>query len=132
MLHMDNTTAQVFDLLYRLGVTANYTGFFHTAEAVAMCVERPDRLLMVTKCLYPDVAKRYETNWKAVEQSIRTANCIMWWENQALLEDLAGRGLEVQPLTAQLLAILAAEVKRERPQAKHSQPRNEGVKEVVK
>ena len=46
---MDNTTAQVFDLLYRLGVTANYTGFFHTAEAVAMCVERPDRLLMVTK-----------------------------------------------------------------------------------
>ena len=61
---MDNTTAQVFDLLYRLGVTANYTGFFHTAEAVAMCVERPDRLLMVTKCLYPDVAKRYETNWK--------------------------------------------------------------------
>ena len=79
---MDNTTAQVFDLLYRLGVTANYTGFFHTAEAVAMCVERPDRLLMVTKCLYPDVAKRYETNWKAVERNIRTVIAIVWDKNR--------------------------------------------------
>ena len=83
---MDNTTAQVFDLLYRLGVTANYTGFFHTAEAVAMCVERPDRLLMVTKCLYPDVAKRYETNWKAVERNIRTVIAIVWDKNRVLLE----------------------------------------------
>ena len=86
---MDNTTAQVFDLLYRLGVTANYTGFFHTAEAVAMCVERPDRLLMVTKCLYPDVAKRYETNWKAVERNIRC--CWNSWPADRWMKSLKQR-----------------------------------------
>ena len=109
MLHMDNTTAQVFDLLYRLGVTANYT-----AEAVAMCVERPDRLLMVTKCLYPDVAKRYETNWKAVERNIRTVIAIVWDKNRVLLEQLACGPLDEKPKTAQFLAILSASVLRDR------------------
>ena len=129
---MEEKYKEIKDLLYKLGLTANYRGFFYVSYAIELSIEKEERLLLVTKWLYPEVAKRYGTNWKAVEQSIRTANCIMWWENQALREDLAGRGLEVQPLTAQLLAILAAEVKRERPQAKHSQPRNEGVKEVVK
>lgn len=86
----------------------------------------------MTKRLYPEVAKRYGTNWKAVERSIRTASCIMWRENRALLEELAGRGLEVQPQTAQLLAILAAGIKREGPQAKRSQSESEGVMEGVK
>ena len=31
--------AAVYDLLYQLGVTANYTCFFHTACAVSLCVE---------------------------------------------------------------------------------------------
>ena len=62
----------VYDLLYQLGVTANYTGFFHTAYAVSLCVEQPDRLVLVTKWLYPEVAKQYKTNWKAVERNIRT------------------------------------------------------------
>ena len=47
----------IYDLLYRLGATANYTGFFHMAYAVWLCVEQPDRLLLVTKWLYPEVAK---------------------------------------------------------------------------
>lgn len=49
---------EVYDLLYQLGVTANYTGFFHMACAVSLCAEQPDRLLLVTKWLYPEVAKR--------------------------------------------------------------------------
>ena len=62
----------IYDLLYRLGATENYTGFFHMAYAVWLCVEQPDRLLLVTKWLYPEVAKQYRTNWKAVERNIRT------------------------------------------------------------
>lgn len=30
---------EVYDLLYRLGVAANYTVFFHTTYAVLLCVE---------------------------------------------------------------------------------------------
>lgn len=98
----------IYDLLYRLGVTANYIGFFHMAYAVMLCVEHPNHLLMVTKWVYPEVAKAYGTNWKAVERNIRTAGCIIWRENQLLLEQLARRPLTRRPSTSQLLAILSS------------------------
>lgn len=98
----------VYDLLYQLGVTANYAGFFYTACAVSLCAEQPDRLLLVTKWLYPEVAKQYRTNWKAVERSIRTVSCVIWQENRCLLEELARRPLEKKPRNAQMLAILAS------------------------
>lgn len=96
------------DLLYQLGISANYKGFFHAAYAVSLCMERQDRLLLVTKWLYPDVAKRYKTNWKAVERNIRTVGRVIWNSNRPLLEDLARRELSQKPCTAQLLAILHA------------------------
>ena len=76
---MQNEFSEIYDLLYSLGVTANYTGFFHMASAIALCREQPGRLLLVTKCLYPEVAKQYNTNWKVVERNIRTAQflCIL-------------------------------------------------------
>ena len=97
----------VYNLLYQLGVTANYTGFFHTASAVALCTEQPDRLQLVTKWLYPEVAKQYGTSWKAVERNIRTVGEIIWRENRPLLEQLACRPLPRKPCSAQLLAILS-------------------------
>lgn len=105
---MENEHSETYDLLYRLGVTANYTGFFHTAYAVMLCAEQPDRLLLVTKWLYPAVAKQYKTNWRAVERNIRTVGDIIWRENRPLLEKLAHRHLEQKPRNAQLLSILAA------------------------
>lgn len=98
---------EIYALLHRLGVTANYTGFFHTAYAVRLCAEQPERLLLVTKWVYPDVAKRYKTNWKAVERNIRTAGGVIWEKGRRDLERLAGRELARKPCTAQLLAILS-------------------------
>ena len=45
-----------YHLLYRLGATANYTGFSYLVRALQLCAEEPERLLLVTKWLYPDVA----------------------------------------------------------------------------
>lgn len=100
--------AKAYDLLHRLGVTPNYTGFFHVAYAVLLCAQQPDRLLLVTKWLYPEVAKRYGTNWKAVERNIRTVSAVIWRENRPLLEELACRHLEQKPPNAQLLSILVS------------------------
>lgn len=108
-------SAEIYDLLYQLGVTANYTGFFHTAYAVSLCAEQPDRLLLVTKWLYPEVAKQYQTSWKAVERNIRSVSVIIWRENRSLLEQLARRNLSEKPRTTQLLAILASSLNSEGP-----------------
>lgn len=120
---MDNEffSTPICDLLCRLGVTANYTGFFYTAYAVELCVERPDRLLLVTKWLYPEVAKQYHTNWKAVERNIRTTSNIIWQKNCPLLETFAHSPLPQKPRNAQLLAILVSVVGAQKPAAARRQ-----------
>ena len=94
-------------MLCRLGATANYRGFSYTAYAVLLCVQQQDRLLLVTKWLYPDVAKRYGTNWKAVERNIRTVITVVWEQNRAMLEGLARRPLLQRPCAAQFRSILS-------------------------
>ena len=74
----------LYDLLSRLGATPNYTGFRYTVCAVQLCLEQPHRLLLVTKLVYPDIGRRYGTNWKAVERNIRTLGDIIWRENRPL------------------------------------------------
>ncbi|WP_251319646.1 sporulation initiation factor Spo0A C-terminal domain-containing protein [Flintibacter muris] len=106
--------AEIYNLLYQLGVTANYTGFFYTAYAVSLCAEQPDRLLLVTKWLYPEVARQYKTTWKAVERNIRSVGVIIWQENRPLLEHLAHRNLDKKPRTTQMLAILASSLNSSR------------------
>lgn len=105
---MNHILSEIYDLLYRLGLTANYTAFFHTSYAVLLCIQAPEKLLLVTKYLYPEVAKQYGTNWRAVERNLRTAGGIIWKSNRPLLESLARRPLPEKPRPAQLLAILSA------------------------
>ena len=99
--------ALICDLLFRLGVTANYTGFFHLVYAVQLCAEQPEHLLLVTKCVYPEVAKKYQTSCWAVERNIRTVSSIMWEQKRRALEHIAGRPLTHKSSNAQLLAILS-------------------------
>ena len=54
-------------LLYSLGLSQNYTGFYCIASAVEIAISQPQALTMVTKWLYPQIARQRGTNWKAVE-----------------------------------------------------------------
>ena len=78
--------SEIYTLLYQLGLTANYTGFFHTSYAVYLATRQPNRLLLATKWLYPEVAKHYATTWKCVERNIRTAVHVVWNTNPELLK----------------------------------------------
>lgn len=100
--------ARVYDLLYRLGVTANYTGFFHTSHAVYLAVQQRERLLLVTKWLYPEVARHYKTTWQCVERNIRTVSEMAWLRNRPFLEGLAQHSLPNRPTASAFLAILTA------------------------
>lgn len=101
-------TVEIYDLLYRLGVSANSIAFFHTAYAVRLAVEQPQMMLLVTKWLYPEVARHYRTNWKAVERNIRRVVATAWKHDPALLCRLARVPLPTKPTPTQFLSILAA------------------------
>lgn len=97
---------KIYDTLYRLGLTANYTGFFYTSYAVWLTAEHPDRLLLVTKWLYPSVAKQYHTSAAAVERGIRSATSTAWRTSPQLLQKMAGFPLTKKPSAAKFIAIL--------------------------
>lgn len=111
---MESTITEIYDLLYRVGLTANHIYFFHTAYAVWLCIEQPERLLLVTKWLYPDVAKRYQTTWNAVERNVRRAILEVWKSHRSQLEEIAGVGIETRPRPAQFLGILTANILKRR------------------
>ena len=103
---MDKVSCNIFDLLYRLGISANYNGFLQTAYAVELCRMEPERLQLVTKMVYPEVAKLCQTSCSAVERNIRTACEIAWKNNRRLLEQLACKPFPQKPHNALFLAIL--------------------------
>lgn len=102
----------IYALLCQLGITRNYNGFFYIAYAVKLCTEQQERMTLVTKQLYPEVAGNYKTNWKAVERDIRTVSNIIWTKNRALLEEMAGEPILEKPKTVQLLSILLYELEK--------------------
>lgn len=103
---MAQDITEVYDMLYLLGLKANHIGFFYTAYAVWLCAEQKERLLLVTKWLYPEVARHYKTSWYAVEENIRRAVGEVWEGNKAGLEKLAGYSMGKKPWPAQFLGIL--------------------------
>ena len=99
--------------LSRLGVTPNYTGFSQTSYAIALAVREPWRLQFVTKWLYPDVAKHYNTNIRCIERNIRTVCKVAWDRNPSRLINMAQYPLSKQPSTTEFLAILTAHISLE-------------------
>lgn len=104
----ETLTADIYSLLYRLGISATSISFFHTAYAVRLAVEQPQVLLLVTKWLYPEVAKQYRSTWRAVERNIRRVIMTIWENKPGLLAEIAGYPLAVRPTPSQFLSILAA------------------------
>lgn len=99
---------QIYNVLSRLGLSANYLGFYQMAWAVQMAQTEPGRLLMVTKWLYPDVAKQCRTTSAAVERNLRTAVKVIWKADVPLLWEVMGKGTGERPCTARFLALLTA------------------------
>lgn len=113
MIEMEERLTQACGLLRRLGVTANYKGYTYTAYALALCAEQPELLVLVTKNLYPAVAKHYQTTWQAVERNIRTVVAVAWARNPALLGQMSDGLLAERPHCARFLAIAAEGLRRE-------------------
>lgn len=103
----DPQITAIYEVLHRLGVTANYTGFFYASYSVLLAIENPQRLLLVTKWLYPEAAKHYQTTAGAIERSIRTVILRVWQANRETLEQLARRSLTKKPTVAEFISILS-------------------------
>lgn len=88
-------------------MTINYAGFFQTSYGVFLALTDPDNLLMVTKRMYPEIARRCEATTGSVERNIRTVSKVAWTKNRLFLEEIAHCPLTERPTASQFISILA-------------------------
>ena len=93
-------------LLYPLGVTPQYTGYYYISFAVELAAADPSHLMLVTKDLYPTVAARFASTPSRVERNLRHMTDLAWRTNPKLLEDMAGHHLSSRPHASKFIAIL--------------------------
>lgn len=69
---------QVTEILHQIGVPAHIKGYHYLRDSIIMAVQDPDIINAVTKQLYPNVAKEYNTTSSRVERAIRHAIEVAW------------------------------------------------------
>lgn len=94
-------------LIY-LGITPNYRGYDYMVLAMRLVFENPERLQYVTKELYPVIGKKYRTDWRAVEHSIRITILRSWESDPTRFEKFLGIWKKEKPSAGKFLAALYA------------------------
>ena len=112
-MHRAAERAKAYSLLHQLGIASNYKGYIQAADTAWLAAQYPKKLSLVTKRLYPEVAKKYHTTWGAVERNIRTIINTAWKNNSKLLEEMAGQPLKARPETRQFISIMARAIKKD-------------------
>lgn len=69
---------RVTEILHQIGVPAHIKGYHYLRDSIIMAIEDPEIINAVTKQLYPQVAKIYNTTSSRVERAIRHAIEVAW------------------------------------------------------
>jgi len=68
----------VTNIIHEIGVPAHIKGYQYLREAIIIAVEDMDVINAITKVLYPQVAKTFQTTPSRVERAIRHAIEVAW------------------------------------------------------
>ncbi len=95
-------------LLNRMGITASIKGYHFIRTGVVMVIENKEAILSVTKGLYPDIAKEYNTTAEKVERAIRHAIETAWKRaGKEIFYELAGYYMVSKPTNSQFIATMS-------------------------
>lgn len=95
--------------MVKCGFRARQKGYRYLREAIWIACQDPEVLSSVTKCLYPEVAKRFDTTDKQVERAIRSAIETAWTDGeqgtlQYFFKDTYGDGT-IRPTNTEVIEI---------------------------
>jgi len=101
-------------LIRSLGIGATYHGYYYLKYGIELCLENEDYLLFVSRSLYPEIAKHFNTNCSNIERALRTVINVCWERgNRHLLQEIALYPLTMRPAPGVFLDILTAYLRRE-------------------
>lgn len=69
---------EITDILHEVGIPAHIKGYMYLRTAIARTFYDPEILGQVTKVLYPEIARTYNTTSSRVERAIRHAIEVAW------------------------------------------------------
>ncbi len=67
--------------MMQIGLSPEYNGYYFLRDSIKIACTDPEAALLVTKLIYPSVAKMYDTTTKNIEKSIRVCIKSMWIRN---------------------------------------------------
>ena len=80
LLHtsVDSDELTVTEILHQIGVPAHIKGYQYLREAIMLAIDDMDVINSVTKVLYPEVARKFNTTPSRVERAVRHAIETAW------------------------------------------------------
>lgn len=98
-------------LLHSLGIPSHIRGYQYIRESVYMMYQNPEMIGGITKCIYPEIATRFDTTASRVERAIRHAIEVSWTRGDYdLMEELFGHSVDYdrsKPTNSEFIATLA-------------------------
>lgn len=106
-------TNRIREELRRLCLPGHLRGYNYLAYMLFQVIPNPDRLMMVTKDLYPDTGRRFAVSAASVERSVRSSVSKCWSsEGRDVLDQMACRHLSECPTSSEFIDIVADYIRR--------------------
>ena len=113
----ENLEALVTNIIHEVGVPAHIKGYQYLRESIMMVVNDIDIINQITKQLYPEIAKKYETTPSRVERAIRHAIEVAWGRgDQDTVESIFGytvNAIKGKPTNSEFIAMIADKLRLE-------------------
>lgn len=112
-----NLDASITSIIHEIGVPAHIKGYMYLREAITMVYNDIELLGSITKVLYPDVAKKFNTTASRVERAIRHAIEVAWSRgNIESISKMFGYTVNVskaKPTNSEFIAMVADKLRIE-------------------
>lgn len=121
-LCLDKSNSMVFnqeliltDLLHSLGVPSHLSGFKYIRDGILLMRNSQHPISYITKDIYPELSKKYDTTPSRIERAIRHAVEVSWNRGDVdLMDELFGNSLNVnrdKPTNAEYLTTISDRLK---------------------
>ena len=110
-LHHNNLQISITRTLHELGVPSHIKGYQYIREGITLVYNKPDIVGGITKELYPEIAKKYDSTVSRVERAIRHAIEVSWNRgNWDLMEEIFGHSVDIdkaKPTNSEFIVTIA-------------------------
>lgn len=116
-LYYNNLQISITKILHELGIPSHIKGYQYIREGISIIYSNPGTIGGITKELYPELARKFDTTVSRVERAIRHAIEVSWnrgdWD---LMEEIFGHSVDIdkaKPTNSEFIVTIADKLKLE-------------------